>query len=205
MEAMLIQLTLILITTKIAGLFARKLKMPEVLGMLLAGVLIGPIGFSVVHYTEFIKELSEIGVIMLMFLAGLETNLNDFKKVGIPSLIIAVAGIVVPFFFGMFSSRLFFKDITLNIFIDIILTPTSVSITVETLEEMGKLKTKTGVTILGASVIDDLLGLIILSVFLATTAGNSGIQQNNTSLSLTIIKFCFSACLQHWQLFFYRS
>ena len=171
MENTLLAIALILIATKFGGIISRKLKMPEVLGALLAGIIIGPMVLNAVQYDENIELLSNLGVIMLMFLAGLETDVEQFKKAGKSSLVIAVFGIVVPLVLGTLSAFLFYDDLLENIFLGVVLTATSVSITVETLTEMGKLNTRVGINILGAAVIDDILGLVLISVLLAVKSG----------------------------------
>ena len=167
----LLSLALILLSTKIFGLVTKKVKLPQVVGALLAGLILGPAGFGALKETEFIKQVSEIGVIVLMFCAGLETDIKELKKTGKSSFIIALLGVIVPLLAGWGVATIFNKDsdlptsITLqNIFIGIILTATSVSITVETLKEMGRLSSKSGNAILGAALIDDILGIIALTI-----------------------------------------
>lgn len=167
----LLSLALILLSTKIFGLVTKKVKLPQVVGALLAGLILGPACFGVLKETEFIKQVSEIGVIVLMFCAGLETDIKELKKTGKSSFIIALLGVIVPLLAGWGVATIFNKDsdlptsITLqNIFIGIILTATSVSITVETLKEMGRLSSKSGNAILGAALIDDILGIIALTI-----------------------------------------
>ena len=196
LEKVLIDIALILIFTKIGGLVSRKFKMPEVLGALIAGVILGPAVLKLVDYTEHVKLLSELGVIMLMFLAGLETNVDELKKAGKTSLAIALGGVIVPLILGTAAAYLFFTNFWENLFVGVILTATSVSISVETLNELGKLNTKSGVNILGAAVIDDVLGLILISIVLAVskTVG-SGASGSDAVISLVltfvkIIAFC---------------
>lgn len=167
----LLSLALILLSTKIFGLVTKKVRLPQVVGALLAGLILGPACFGVLKETEFIKQVSEIGVIVLMFCAGLETDIKELKKTGKSSFIIALLGVIVPLLAGWGVATIFNKDsdlptsITLqNIFIGIILTATSVSITVETLKEMGRLSSKSGNAILGAALIDDILGIIALTI-----------------------------------------
>ncbi len=174
MEKTLLNIALLLIATKIGGLISLKFKMPEVLGALLAGVVLGPILLNLVQYDDSMKLLSNLGVIMLMFLAGLETNVDQFKKAGKSAFVIAVMGIVLPLVLGTLGAFLFFKNPMENLFIGIILTATSVSITVETLTELGKLNTLPGINILGAAVIDDILGLLLISVLLGVNSGSTG-------------------------------
>lgn len=170
----LLDLALILLSTKVLGLITRKFQMPQVVGALLAGLILGPAMLNILTETNFIIQLSELGVIVLMFCAGLESDLEELKKTGKASFIIALFGVLVPLVGGFLVA--YFYDIPIlsenmngsvflqNIFIGIILTATSVSITVETLKEMGKLNTSVGTAILGAAIIDDILGIIALTV-----------------------------------------
>lgn len=199
MEKVLIDIALILIFTKLGGLISRKFKMPEVLGALLAGVILGPAVLKLVHYSDNIKLLSELGVVLLMFLAGLETNVDELKKAGKTSLAIALMGVIVPLILGTAAAYLFFTDFWGNLFVGVILTATSVSISVETLNELGKLNTRSGVNILGAAVIDDVLGLILISIVLAMSQTlGSGASGTSAAVSLIftfvkIISFCVLA------------
>ncbi|WP_346974901.1 cation:proton antiporter [Clostridium perfringens] len=165
----LFDLALILISTKLFGLITKKVRMPQVVGALVAGVILGPAVLNVLSETEFIQKLAELGVIVLMFTAGLETDINQLKKTGKASFVIAVLGVIIPLAGGFFIASIFNKGndvntILQNVFIGIILTATSVSITVETLKEMGKLNTRAGNAILGAAIIDDILGIIALTI-----------------------------------------
>lgn len=171
----LLDLALILLSTKVLGLLTRRVCMPQVVGALLAGLILGPACLGVLKGTEFIHQVSEIGVIVLMFCAGLETDIQELKRTGKASFIIAFLGVLVPlaggfgiaWMFnrpGMIASTATASIMLQNIFIGVILTATSVSITVETLKEMGKLNTKAGNAILGAAIIDDILGIIALTI-----------------------------------------
>lgn len=166
----LLSLAVILLATKALGVLSERVHMPQVVGALVAGVLLGPSVFGFVSETDFLVKTSEIGVIMLMFLAGLDTDLAELKKTGFASFVIAVIGAVLPLIGGTICYEIFFKDLAdpmdflKALFIGVVLTATSVSITVETLREMGKLKGKVGTAVLGAAVIDDILGIIVLTV-----------------------------------------
>lgn len=191
----LFDLAVILMSTKLFGLITKKVQMPQVVGALLAGVILGPAVLNVLSETEFIKQLAELGVIVLMFTAGLETDVNQLKKTGKSSFIIAMFGVLIPLIGGFLIANIFNKGndinaILQNVFLGIILTATSVSITVETLKEMGKLSTKAGNAILGAAIIDDILGIIALTI--TTSLADPSI---NVLLVLTkiIIFFIFSA------------
>lgn len=186
----LISIALILLSTKVLGLFSKVVRLPQVVGALLAGIILGPACLGIVHSTEMLSNLSEIGVIVLMFAAGLETDIDELKRSGKASFLIALIGVLVPLAGGA-AVAYFFNDSTdsnvmlQNIFIGIILTATSVSITVETLKEMGKLSTRAGNAILGAAIIDDILGIIALTVVIsmADESVNIGIVLLRSSAS----------------------
>lgn len=174
----LLDLALILISTKILGLVTRRFKMPQVVGALLAGLLLGPAMLNVITETEFIADTAEIGVIVLMFCAGLETDVKELKKSGKAAFLIALCGIIVPLLGGLAVGHYYTStgkivshaqcsELLQNVFLGVILTATSVSITVETLREMGKLKTPAGNAILGAAIIDDILGIIALTIVMS--------------------------------------
>lgn len=171
----LFDLALILLSTKLFGLLTKKFNMPQVVGALLAGVILGPAALGIMGETAFIKEVAEIGVIVLMFCAGMETDIQELKNSGKASFIIALAGVLIPIAGGFGVAYFFNKPDMIvsdasgsiflqNMFIGVILTATSVSITVETLKEIGKLKTSSGNAILGAAIIDDILGIIALTI-----------------------------------------
>ncbi len=166
----LVVLAIILLSTKVLGLASGKVKMPQVVGALVAGLILGPSVLNLVVEDNFVAVIGEIGVIMLMFSAGLETDLQELKKTGVASFIIAVVGVIVPLIGGAGLYLAFFngegdaQHMLKAIFVGVILTATSVSITVETLRELGKLKGKVGTAILGAAVIDDILGIIVLTI-----------------------------------------
>lgn len=171
----LLILAIILPSTKVLGLASGKVKMPQVVGALVAGLILGPSVLNLVIEDNFLAVISELGVILLMFSAGLETDLKELKQTGVASFVIALAGVIVPLLGGTALYMMFFYDATdpqsflKAIFVGVILTATSVSITVETLRELGKLKGKVGTAILGAAVIDDILGIIVLTIVTSIT------------------------------------
>lgn len=168
----LLYLAIILLSTKLLGLVTRRAHMPQVVGALLAGLILGPACLHLIEDSTFLGQISEIGVIVLMFMAGLETDTQELKKSGAASFVIALVGVIVPLLGGLAvaygcnvaSKDLPASDLLQYIFIGIILTATSVSITVETLKELGKVSTKAGTAILGAALIDDILGIIALTL-----------------------------------------
>jgi Kef-type K+ transport system membrane component KefB len=181
--------------------------MPAVVGALVAGLILGPVT-HLVEISDFLKKTSEIGVILLMFLAGLETDLTELKKNGVASLLIASIGVIVPLGGGYLCYKLFYNDPadamnTLKaVFIGVTLTATSVSITVETLREMGKLQGRMGTTILGAAVIDDILGIIVLTLITSMTdeSVNPGVVLGKIALFFVFI--AATAVLVHFLLRF---
>jgi Kef-type K+ transport system membrane component KefB len=163
-------LAIILISAKLCGLIAAKLKAPQVVGEIIAGLIIGPSLLGLVAQTEFISELAEIGVVLLMFFAGLETNLRDLLRTGWKAFLIACAGVFVPLVGGylLYGCYYGFSAVGTNsfysaLFIGVIMTATSVSITVASLQELGYLKSETGTTIMSAAIIDDVIGIIVLT------------------------------------------
>ena len=163
-------LAIIIFTAKFFGIIARKCKAPQVVGQIVAGLLVGPCVLGWVSQSDFITQMAEIGVVLLMFEVGLETDLKELVKTGPIALLIACTGVFVPLalgavlymgFYGFapWGSEEFFKAV----FIGTIMTATSVSITVAALQELGKIKTKVGTTIVSAAIIDDVIGIIVLT------------------------------------------
>ena len=171
----LLFLAIILISTKVLGLFSRKVHMPAGVGALAAGIILGPSVLKLITLDGtngvYLEITAEIGVIFLMFSAGLETDLKEIKANALASFIVALIGVIVPLIGGFLGYALYFhtdfadyQEVLKSVFIGVVLTATSVSITVETLRELGRLKGRVGTTILGAAVIDDILGIIVLTI-----------------------------------------
>ncbi len=185
----LFQFALILTVTKILGIIMRRLGFPQVLGFIIAGILIGPAIWGAIlplsgaeifpitsgEHNPYLKAFAEVGVIFVMFTAGLETDLEEIKKTGFAAFMIALAGVLIPLGAGTLLASLFLSELTWHswIFVGTIMTATSVGITVEVLRELGKLKTKIGTIIMNAAVIDDVLGIMVLSVVLSISGNNS--------------------------------
>lgn len=172
----LLDLAIIIVFAKAFGIVARYLKAPQVVGQIIAGLLIGPSVLGLVDQSQFLLQMAEIGVLLLMFSAGLETNLRDLMKTGLKALAIACAGVFVPLvggtllYMGMYGvSPIGSLDFYKAVFIGVIMTATSVSITVQTLRDMGKLKGKIGTTILSAAIIDDVIGIVVLTFVIGMT------------------------------------
>ena len=163
-------LAIIIVFAKFFGILARKCRAPQVVGEIIAGLLIGPSVLGWVQQTDFLTGMAEVGVVLLMFSAGLETDLKELMKTGPVAFLIACAGVFVPLVGGTLLYMGFYgtapwgsEKFFMAVFIGVIMTATSVSITVESLREMGKLKGKVGTTILSAAIIDDVIGIIVLT------------------------------------------
>lgn len=170
----LLELALILLFTKLFGIICKKIGLPQVVGFLIAGLLIGPCVLGWVNPSETLKIIAELGVILIMFSAGVETDLKELKQNGLAATLVAMAGVLLPLGGGFLIAAAFnggFEGIDSlkvlqYVFVGVVMTATSVSITVETLKELGKLKTKAGTIILSAAIIDDVIGIILLSIII---------------------------------------
>ena len=181
-------LAIIILAAKFMALLARKCKAPGVVGEIIAGLIIGPCLLNLVMPGDFINKMAEVGVVLIMFSAGLETNLKELKKSGFKALLIACAGVAVPLVggtilymaingFAPWGTDEFFE----GLFIGSIMTATSVGITVETLKELGFLKGHVGQTIVSAAIIDDVIGIIVLTLVL-------GLKDPENSVGMVLIK-----------------
>ena len=175
-------LAVIILFAKFFGIVARKLKAPQVVGEIVAGLIIGPCLLGLVQQTDFIAQMAEIGVILLMFSAGLETNLHDLVSTGVKAFFIACAGVIVPLVGGTLLYMGFYGTAAVGtqeffraVFVGVIMTATSVSITVEVLRELGKINSTIGTTIISAAIIDDVIGIIVLTVVLGYSGGGESI------------------------------
>ena len=181
-------LCLILILVTLAGHFSARLNLPVVMGELLVGIIFGPSLLNWIQSSNLIHIFSEIGVIILMFIAGLNSNLNLLKKFVKSSTIIAISGMIIPiitaFLTGIFFNFTNFE----SLFIGIIFSATSVSISAEVLKEMNSIDSKEGATILGAAIVDDLLSVFLLS-FVSGSYGNT--ERSINSLSVIWLQIAY--------------
>ncbi|KGF15190.1 transporter [Peptostreptococcus sp. MV1] len=184
----MLSIAIILFSTKVFGFLTEKIKLPQVVGALLAGVIIGPSMLGIVKDTAFLDQVSQIGVIILMFMAGLDTDLAEIKKNSVSYLTIAIFGVIIPLIGGILAYILFlnFKmgahaDILKAVFVGVVLTATSVSITVEALRELGYANSRVGNAILGAAIVDDIIGIIILTFV-------TSFRDANISMSYVLLK-----------------
>ena len=173
-------LAIILISAKLCGPIAAKLKAPQVVGEIIAGLLIGPSVLGLVQQSDFISGMAEIGVVLLMFFAGLQTSLRDLMRTGWKAFLIACCGVAVPLAGGYLLYSCYYgfapsgsDQFYSAVFTGVILTATSVSITVASLQELGYLKSETGTTIMSAAIIDDVIGIIVLTFVIGMKDPNS--------------------------------
>lgn len=198
-------LAIIILAAKIFGILARKCKAPQVVGEIIAGLIIGPSILGWVDQTNFLVQMAEIGVILLMFSAGLETDIKELLRTGPIALLIACAGVFVPLVCGTLLYMAFYgaaswgsEEFYRAVFIGTILTATSVSITVESLREMGRLKGRVGTTILSAAIIDDVIGIIVLTVVVGFKSPDS----NPGKVMLNTVLFFVLAVLAGFLFYF---
>lgn len=192
-------LAIILIAAKLLGLGAKKLKAPQVAGQIVAGLLIGPSVLGLVGESDFITGMAEIGVVLLMFSAGLETNLKELIKTGPVALCIALAGVFVPLLGGYALYSCFYgwapigsEEFFRAMFVGTIMTATSVSITVQTLRELGHLKGRVGTIIMSSAIIDDIIGIIVLTFVIGFKSSDA---RPADVIIKTLLFIVFSVCV----------
>jgi Kef-type K+ transport system membrane component KefB len=191
---LLLALALIVAAAKLSGAAASRIGQPAVFGEILAGLVLGPTVLDMLAWPPFVqvlpgahgsapalieslRDLAELGVILLMFVAGLETDLAEMRRIGGVAFWAASGGVLLPLIAGSLTASLYgFPLFWTGIFIGTILTATSVSISAQTLMELGALQSREGSTILGAAVIDDVLGIILLSVVVAFARVGGGVS-----------------------------
>lgn len=193
-------LCIILIATTIAGQISVKLGFPAVIGQLLVGIIIGPSLFNLIKLNESIDIFSEIGIIILMFIGGLESDIKLLKKYFGTSSIVAIIGVLVPFVSAYFIGKAFNINQLESLVLGIIFSATSVSISVAVLKDMNQIDTPEGTTILGAAVIDDILAIIILSLFLTFFQSTKANNQQSIWIVLgqQVIFFIVLAIASYW-------
>ena len=204
---LLLPIALILIFAKIFAIICKKIGLPQVIGFLLSGLFVGLIilipGQTIFNYETTnqtggtlggLDDLAKIGVVLIMFSAGMETDLRQIKASGLSSLVITLLGVLVPFGLGAGIAFAFFptNEVWTNLFYGVILTATSVSITVAVVKELGRLETKVGSAIISAAILDDIIGIIFMSLIIGL--GKSGsttesvlpfnLTTNNTGLDI---------------------
>ncbi|MCU5501407.1 cation:proton antiporter [Bacillus wiedmannii] len=190
------QIALILLSTKLAGDLSVRLGQPSVLGKLIVGIVIGPAILGWIENSELLTQLSNVGVILLMFMAGLETDLEELNANRNSSLAVALGGIILPFVGGYVSGLVMGMEQGNAVFLGLLLCATSVSISVQTLRDLGKMKTRESTTMLGAAVFDDIL-VVILLAFAMSFLGTDDV--NLTMVILKKVVFFASIILIGWK------
>lgn len=189
---LLLPIAIILVLSKVFALLCHRIKLPEVIGFLLSGVVLGLIYFIpnqeilTDYTTSGLNNLAKIGVILIMFSAGLETDLSKVKAVGYKSILITILGVIVPIGLGSMVAFIFFKDngVYSNLFYGVILSATSVSITVQVLKEMHKLDSELGSALVSSAIIDDVIGIILLSLIISLNGGDINKYSSDVSLNI---------------------
>lgn len=191
----------LLLATQVVAHLCRRVEIPEVIGQILVGIIVGPAILNWVHLDAMMNEFQEIGVIILMFIAGLESDLSLLKKYLRPAVIVAVIGVIVPLAVMGGASYLFGFTTMESFFIGVIFSATSVSISVAVLREFNRLDSREGATILGAAVADDIIGVIMLSIMISMINGSKGGHTNlplGLSLLLQVLFFGGTYLLVRW-------
>jgi Kef-type K+ transport system membrane component KefB len=187
--ALLIALASILFFAKIFGEIALRFGQSAIIGELLAGIIIGPSFLGIVHETAILSGISELGAIILLFEVGLSTDIKEFLKAGLWATAVAVVGVIAPYFLGYFVFLYFELTSTQAIFAGAVLTATSVGITARVFMDLNRLETQEAKIVLGAAVIDDVIGLAILAVVLKLIQGGTVTLGTVASISGTAILF----------------
>jgi len=167
----LLDLFLIFAAAKVAGEIFNRLKQPVVVGEILAGMLIGPSLLGWIGHSSFLDIFAELGVIFLLFTVGLQTDLTEMVRVGKHALAVAVGGVTLPFILGYALMAALNRPLVESLFVATALVATSVGITARVLADLGKLQTRAARVILGAAVVDDILGMIVLAVVIGISRG----------------------------------
>jgi Kef-type K+ transport system membrane component KefB len=163
----------LLLVAKVAGNLSARVGMPSVLGVIVAGLVGGPAILGLIDQDAFVGNIGHVGVVLLMFLAGLETDAQGLRSVGRTALFVAVGGVVLPLGAGYAIGTMAGMEPMHALFLGAILTATSVSITAETLKELGRTRSREGSIILGAAIIDDVLGVLVLSALVVAESGGN--------------------------------
>lgn len=191
----------LLLATQVVAHLCRRVEIPEVIGQILVGIIVGPALLNWVHLDGMMNEFQEIGVIILMFIAGLESDLSLLKKYLRPAVIVAVIGVIVPVLVMGGASYLFGFTKMESLFIGVIFSATSVSISVAVLREFKRLDSREGATILGAAVADDIIGVIMLSIMISMINGSQGGHTNmplGMALLLQVLFFGGTYLVVRW-------
>ncbi len=193
---LMVALAILIGAAKLGGWASRRINQPSVLGELLVGVLLGPTVLNVLHLpffpdehlAETVHQLAEIGVLFLMFYAGLEISLSEMLNAGRVAVLAGVLGVIAPLIFGALVAIPFGYDLQHAIFIGVILTATSVSISAQTLMELNVLGSRSALALLGAAVVDDVLGILVLSLFVALVGTGGAASSGAAGIAWVLVR-----------------
>ncbi len=183
-NSFVLELSILLVAAIVGGLLIKRIGYPVALGELLVGILLGPSIFNLISNQAIVSVFAELGAIILLFYIGLETEMRDLKKQLLPSLSIGILGAIMPLALCYYTALYFGISNNEALFIGVVFTATSIGITIRLLKDMGKLNNPTGLTILGAGIVDDVVAVVLLSVVLSILSG----QVNSFEIGLVIVK-----------------
>ena len=190
--SLLLGIGLILLSTKVLSILFKKVHLPQVIGALAAGILLGPAAFGLMEMSEAITVFAELGVILLLFSAGMETDFNKLRSCLGASLLISALGVILAIGGGFGVAFLFGMSVFESFLVGVVIASMSTSVTVEALQEMGKLKTKTGTAILGASLFDDIFVIALLAIALGAGGGEITVSSIALIMLRIVLFFAFS-------------
>ena len=181
----LLHLAIIIFFSKILGAVSKKFKQPPVVGMLFLGIVLGPTFLHFIEPEAVINWIAQIGVLFLLFEAGLETNIKKIKEESRQAVLPAAGGIILPFILGFLLTYFISNNLSQSLIVGVIFTATSVSVSVMTLIDLGKLKSLEGRCIVNAAIIDDIVGILLLTFIIGLTAGS---VEENSGIALSVVK-----------------
>jgi Kef-type K+ transport systems, membrane components len=180
-------LAIVLLAAEAGALLAHLVGLPRVVGQIGAGIVLGPSLAGLVSPSGTVEGIAQLGALAILGIAGLETNLAAMRRVGKAAFLVAMGGVIAPFVAGVGVAVAAGLDTTAALFVGAILTATSVGITAATLQELGLMHTRAAITILGAAIIDDVLGLVVLGVIVSETAAGSNLLATIIPMALTVL------------------
>lgn len=184
-NSILLHLAVIIFFSKVLGAISKKFKQPPVIGMLFLGIVLGPTLLHFIEPEEVITWIAKVGVLFLLFEAGLETNIKQIREDSRQALLPAVGGIILPFASGFFLTYFILHNVSQALIVGVIFTATSVSVSVMTLFDLGKMKSLEGRCIVNAAIIDDIVGILLLTFIFGLTAGSA---KAGSTISISLIK-----------------
>ncbi len=186
MNDLLISLAVILVAAEVGAAAAQSLHLPRAMGQILVGLILGPSVLGIVGRSDVVTALAEVGGFCILAVAGLETNLAVMRRVGRAATLAAAGGVVLPFLGGLAVAMATGFDLRAGLFAGAVLTATSVGITAAVLAELRLLRSTAGMTILGAAVIDDVLGLVVLALVVADTTSHASLLATLAPMAVTL-------------------